>query len=67
MKHIKGCSEKVPAQGVLHSPCEACRAQHMIGPVSQKGCELKPLVSWEQKPYINAELIVSQVKQRRGA
>jgi hypothetical protein len=49
----------------LNSDCDACRAEVMIGPMSQKGCAFRPLPQWESEPRPDADEIAAFLKRQR--
>ena len=52
--------------GALESDCDACRAKLLVGPMKQKGCELREPLSYTPEPMTGIESAEEIQRKRDG-
>lgn len=51
-------------EAALESDCDNCRAKAMVGPMNQRGCELRQAPNYVPEPHPDADAIFEEKKRR---
>lgn len=62
-----GVSIEDLVDAALQAGCDDCRTMVMVGPTTQRGCEVRPRVVYTPEPLPDAEDLLAAALHRRNA